>query len=154
MFLYFNSAMYHGVTNMAVKVFFRVMDHLSVLVFMTGSSAPFIIHGMPPWAAAALLGFLGLLVAGGCAWSFLFWESFLRYEDVAYVGFAAIACGGASSALGKVETDTVVWFFKGILMYALGVPFFHVDWIPYTHTVFHGFVVLGTYCHYRAIFTQ
>lgn len=54
--------------------------------------------------------------------------------------------------LERVPLPGVMWLVAGGLAYTVGVVFFVLDnRLRYSHAVWHGFVVLGTGCHFFAV---
>jgi hemolysin III len=46
------------------------------------------------------------------------------------------------------------WLIAGGLAYTLGTVFYMSKRIPYTHAIWHGFVLLGSGCHFVAVSLQ
>lgn len=52
----------------------------------------------------------------------------------------------------KMPTAGLLWLLAGGLSYTVGVAFFAVDsQLPYSHFIWHLFVLSGTACHYFAV---
>jgi len=45
----------------------------------------------------------------------------------------------------------LIWLIAGGLMYTMGVVFFASKRIPYSHVIWHVFVMAGSICHYVAV---
>ncbi len=48
--------------------------------------------------------------------------------------------------------DGLMWVLAGGLSYTVGAVFFLIDKLPYNHAIFHVFVVVGSACHFVAVF--
>ena len=49
---------------------------------------------------------------------------------------------------------TLVWLLAGGLAYTFGTIFYMNKGIPYSHAIWHGFVLLGSGCHFIAVAMQ
>jgi hemolysin III len=48
----------------------------------------------------------------------------------------------------------LMWLIAGGLAYTFGTIFYMSKRIPYTHAIWHGFVLLGSACHFVAVSLQ
>lgn len=154
MVLYGISTLYHALTPVALKAVLRFLDHLTVVVFMLGTTAPLIFHGMPHAAAVATVSALLLVIASFAYFGVFFWREFTALEVHLYVAFATVCCACTIPGFRRLEPAAGLLFVKGALAYASGIPFFLRPDVPYMHSVFHCCVVLGSVCHYRVFFAE
>ena len=54
----------------------------------------------------------------------------------------------------SVPTATIAWLIAGGVFYTLGTFFYHNPRVPYSHAVWHGFVLAGSVSHFVAVSTQ
>jgi hemolysin III len=149
--LYFNSFMYHALTHVPTKTVFRFLDHLSILIFMIGSSFPFITHAFSVWQSVASYALIGGSALVGGYFKFVYWTEFEPYSVYFEVGFGCLITAITVPALLQTSRKTLTWFLLGALVYLMGVPFFMSKSLTY-HTIFHLFVMGGSFCHFWAVF--
>jgi hemolysin III len=53
--------------------------------------------------------------------------------------------------LQMVPHAALLWLLAGGVVYTAGTIFYHNRRVPYSHALWHVFVVLGSACHYLAI---
>jgi hemolysin III len=53
--------------------------------------------------------------------------------------------------LANVPVGALIWLAAGGLFYTVGVIFYASKRIPYTHGIWHLFVLGGSICHYFAV---
>jgi hemolysin III len=53
--------------------------------------------------------------------------------------------------LAHLPSLTLLWLLAGGLFYSVGVIFYLWKRLPYSHTVWHVFVLAGSTCHYFAV---
>ena len=58
---------------------------------------------------------------------------------------------GAKPVLAHVPSTTLLWLLAGGLFYTTGVIFYIWKRLPYSHAVWHMFVLAGSACHYFAV---
>ena len=58
------------------------------------------------------------------------------------------------SLIVAIYPATLYWLIAGGLAYTLGTIFYMSKRIPYTHAIWHGFVLLGSSCHFVAVSLQ
>ena len=67
-----------------------------------------------------------------------------------YVDAAALMLGALELAPGW----TLGWLLAGGAFYTLGTFFYHRESIPYSHAIWHLFVIGGSVCHFVAVTRQ
>jgi len=50
-----------------------------------------------------------------------------------------------------VPRAALLWLLAGGIVYTAGTIFYHNRRVPYSHALWHMFVVLGSACHFLAI---
>ncbi|HBF77204.1 MAG TPA: hemolysin D [Clostridiaceae bacterium] len=157
--LYLFSTLYHSIQSPKAKKVLRVFDHSSIFILIAGTYTPYTL--------TVLRGPLG-------------WTIFGIEWGLAIVGivFKAIVLGKHSELedgkLGKVSTIIYIlmgWFvafsFKklyilmprksftmliaGGIIYTVGAFFYSKDNIPYSHPIWHLFVLGGSICHFFSV---
>ncbi|HAY37411.1 MAG TPA: hemolysin D, partial [Bacteroidetes bacterium] len=57
----------------------------------------------------------------------------------------------AKPLLSAMPAEGIGWLLAGGLFYSVGVVFFVAHKLPYSHFVWHLFVLAGTICHFFAV---
>ena len=157
--LYTASTTYHSVIS-TEKVIYRLkkLDHSMIFVLITGSYAPFCLIalnnkvGFILFAAVAISAVLGIIFK-------LFWVTCPKWiSSVMYIAvgwFAIFAIYPLSKVLAPMALFLLV---LGGVMYTIGgvIYAFKDDKFKIgvfgTHEIFHVFILLGTLCHFIAVF--
>ena len=158
--LYSASATYHSVIS-TKKVIYRLkkLDHSMIFVLITGSYAPFCLialnnkTGFILFSAVAISAILGIIFK-------LFWVTCPKWiSSVMYIAigwFAIFAIYPLSKVLAPMALFLLV--LGGIMyticgvIYALKNDKFKIG-VFGTHEIFHIFILLGTLCHFIAVFS-
>ncbi|MGG7079182.1 PAQR family membrane homeostasis protein TrhA [Clostridium sardiniense] len=157
--LYSASATYHSVIS-TEKVIYRLkkLDHSMIFVLITGSYAPFCLvalnnkTGLILFGAvltSAVLGIIFKMFWVGCPK----WVSSVMYIAIGWFAIFAIYPLSqvlAPPALFLLVLGGIMYTIGGVI-YAFKDDKFQIG--PFgTHEIFHIFIMLGTLCHFIAVF--
>ncbi len=155
--MFTSSTLYHSLFATKAAGFFKMLDHSAIYLKIAGSYAPFALITLPvstgvwvmvgAWGAAVLgisLKLRAFLKKTGKRFSL---TSLLLYLAMGWAGILMIA--PLSDALPPVA---IKWIIAGGLAYTIGAVFYAMKKWPYTHVIWHLFVVAGAACHFVAIY--
>ena len=153
-FLYAISSAYHAVTYPPAKRVLQVMDHMAIYVLIAGSYTPFCLVTLRPsypvlaWTifgiewGAALAGIVFKLRTTG---------RFRFLSTSAYVVMGWVAITAIVPLVRTLHGLGTMWLAVGGGLYTLGCVFYLWRSLPYSHMVWHLFVLAGTVCHFFCI---
>ncbi|MBN1882383.1 MAG: hemolysin III family protein [Deltaproteobacteria bacterium] len=149
--LYIASTLYHSLTNIRLKRFFRKMDHISIFLLIAGTYTPITLVCMRgPWGWTIFGLIWGLAVAGVVLKAF-FMGRFEKTAIVLYVAMGWLIIIAVKPMIQMVPPGTVMWLVIGGVSYTAGVIFYALKKMPYHHAVWHLFVLGGSVCQYMGI---
>jgi hemolysin III len=149
--LYGASTLYHSVRHDLRKARLRVLDHCAIYLLIAGTYTPFTLdalHGA--WRWTLLASVWGMALAGIVYKLFLLGR-FPRLSTATYLAMGWLAVLVLPALLRALPLTTVLWLVAGGLAYTVGTFFFHSRRIPYAHAIWHGFVLVGSACHFVAL---
>lgn len=150
-FLYLASTLYHSLTHVRAKQFFRHVDHCAIFLLIAGSYTPFtlgVLHGPWGWTLLAIVWTLAVagiamkVIAGHRHW----WLSIVLYLVMGWLAIIAV-----KPILTLVPLPGVLLILAGGIAYSGGLAFFAAHRLRYNHFIWHLFVIAGTVCHYLAV---
>ena len=149
--LFGTSTFYHAARAQPAKLVLQKLDHSAIYLLIAGTYTMFTIGVMRSLFAWTLFGIIWLLAAAGIAAEFLGRgrrpvRSALLYLAMGWLGIVATKQLIASLTPWQLE-----WLLAGGIAYSCGVPFYVWKNRPYTHTVWHLFVLAGVACHFVAV---
>ncbi|MBX7168978.1 MAG: hemolysin III family protein [Pirellulales bacterium] len=148
--LYAASTLYHSVADEITKEKLRIGDHACIYLLIAGTYTPFLITFLRgPWGWS-LLAVIWCLAAVGIAAKILGSCSH-RLSTITYVGLGWIVLAAAKPVVTLLPSGALMWLVAGGVSYTVGVYFFVQDKKPYTHAIWHLFVMGGSACHYLAV---
>jgi hemolysin III len=71
-----------------------------------------------------------------------------------YVAMGWLIMVAIKPVLNALDAWTLGWLLAGGLFYTLGTYFYHRETIPYSHAIWHMFVIAGSVCHFIAVTAQ
>ena len=152
--LYAVSSAYHAVTNERAKAVLHIMDHMAIYFLIAGSYTPFCLVVLRP--EHPLLAWTIFGVEWGAALAGIFFKlrttgRFRYISTSAYVlmGWAALAA--IAPLVRSLHGLGTMWLATGGGLYTLGCAFYLWKSLPYSHMIWHLFVLAGTICHFFCI---
>jgi hemolysin III len=149
--LFTTSVAYHGATSPRLKPRLRLLDHSAIYLLIAGTYTPFalgVLGGAWGWTLFGLVW--GLALVGILAKSMLGFR-FDVSSVLLYLGMGWLGVIAARPLLLSLTAHEVTWIVIGGLAYTAGVPFYLWKARPYSHAVWHLFVLAGVTCHFVAV---
>jgi hemolysin III len=150
--LYLFSTLYHSLRGRA-KAVFRVLDHHAIYLLIAGTYTPFTLltlKGPTGWWLFA--GVWGLAVAGIVQDSLPGRERRRILSILTYLAMGWLVLFALGPLIAALPRAGFAWLLAGGLCYTIGVAFYLLSprW-PWSHGVWHLFVLAGSLCHYFVI---
>lgn len=92
------------------------------------------------------------IVVIGIVMKIFFWNKQKIISLALYVGLGWMSIFALKPIITNMPPEIFWWVLAGGLFYTLGVPFFATRKMKYSHTIWHLFVLAGTFCHFIAIY--
>lgn len=152
--LYTMSCLYHALPpSLSGKRVLRVLDHCNVFLLVFGTYIPASllgVCGVRGWVLFSVVAFLTLL---GIVFTVIDMERFQTAAVICQLLSGWSILIGASDLLNTAGVQGFVWMIAGGVMYTIGAILYGMGKRRmYFHSVFHVFCLLGTFCHFWAIY--
>ncbi len=150
--MFTTSALYHASRDSALRLRLRRVDHAAIYVLIAGTYTPFTLgalRGSWGWSLAVVIWTLALLGIVFKTTSLGF--RFHRTSVVLYVLMGWLAIVAIKPLMQALSTFELAWLLAGGLCYTGGVAFYVWKSRPYTHAIWHVFVLAGVACHFVAV---
>ncbi len=152
--VYLGSTLYHACPRGAIKSLFQVIDHSAIFLLIAGTYTPFTLgplRGLWGWTILGLiwsLALFGVLLKsiGGA-------DRRRGFSLTLYLAMGWLIVLAFRPLLLHVPLPALLWLGAGGLAYTSGIFFYVKKRRRYTHFIWHLFVLLGTACHYLAVWT-
>jgi len=149
--LYLMSTLYHAITNHRAKTVFKVLDHSCIYLLIAGTYTAYTlsaVRGALGWSVFGIVW--GLALAGIIMESF--WEHRSKWASaLVFIGMGWIVifvAGPMKAALNSTSFSLLLW---GGLAYTGGAIIYAMKKVPWTHPIWHLFVLAGSVLHFLSI---
>ena len=152
--LYVASTLYHSVQHPVAKGRLKVFDHCAIYLLIAGTYTPFTLIGLRgPWGWGLFIA-IWTLAIGGVVFKLFYTGRFKRLSTLIYIAMGWLIIVAIKPMLNSLDAWTLGWLLAGGLFYTLGTYFYHRESIPYSHAIWHLFVIAGSVCHFIAVTAQ
>lgn len=152
--LYVASTLYHASKDRVVRGRYKVFDHCAIFVLIAGTYTPFTLVGLRGDGGWPLFAAVWTLAVAGVIFKLFFTGRFKGVSTLIYLGMGWMVVTAIGPFLRQIPLSTMLWMFGGGLAYTLGTVFYMSRRIPFAHAIWHGFVLLGSACHFVAVAQQ
>ena len=150
--LYLASTAYHGAKRKKLRWRLNILDHIAIYLLIAGTYTPFALVTLRgPWGWSIFGIVWGLALLGTVFKLFLFGK-YDKLSTLAYVLMGWVIIIAIKPLAEVFPNGGLWWLFAGGISYSLGAIFYIKERIPYSHAMFHGLVLGGSFCHFWAIY--
>ena len=154
-FLYAISSAYHAVSYEPAKQVLHKMDHMAIFFLIAGSYTPFCLVTLRqthPALAWTIFGVEWGAAVVGTVFKAFTTGRFRYISTAAYVVMGWAALAAIAPLIRSLTGLGTMWLVLGGALYTVGCGFYLWKRLPYSHMVWHIFVLVGTICHFFCIF--
>ncbi len=152
--LYVASTLYHAIQHPVTKGRLKIFDHCAIYLLIAGTYTPFTLIGLRETVGWWLFGTIWALAFFGVIFKLFYTGRFQLISTIVYIAMGWLIVIAAKPAMKALDPWTFGWLLGGGVAYTLGTFFYHRPKMPYSHAVWHMFVIAGSVCHYIAVMAQ
>jgi hemolysin III len=149
--LYTSSALYHALPEGRAQHVFLVLDHALIYVLIAGTYTPFTLVTIRGGWGWSMFGVVWGTALAGIVFKSLFVRKLRRLSTAAYVVMGWSIVIALRPLMAGLPAAGFAWVLAGGLAYSAGVVFY-LSPRKYAHAVWHVFVMLGSACHFWAVY--
>jgi hemolysin III len=149
--LYLVSTLYHGLTHSRTKAIFRRLDHSAIYLLIAGTYTPVILISLRTTWVIFLLPIIWVMALLGVYVKVYYIHRYERLSLAFYILMGWLALIAVKPLFNSVPIESFIWIIIGGISYTSGVIFYVWRHLPYQHTIWHIFVLLGSISHYIGI---
>lgn len=149
--LYVASTLYHCFARLSMKALFQRLDHSAIYFLIAGTYTPFLLTTLRNgwgWSMFGIiwgLALLGLILKLGFP---------SRFEKPSVWLYLAMGWAGVAvfwQGMSQMRMISIVFLLVGGAAYSLGVVFYRWRKLPFSHAIWHLFVLAGSIFHYFSV---
>lgn len=153
--LYLSSTLYHSFRKEKLKRLFRVFDHSSIYLFIAGTYTPVALLTLKGAWRIGILASVWVIAVSGIVFKICTYKKMDRLKVVSlaiYIAMGWIVVIAVKPMLQTVPVGFFIWLLAGGIVYTLGTIFYAAKRIPYSHAIWHSFVLAGSTLHFIGLF--
>ncbi|KLO23795.1 hemolysin D [Marinitoga sp. 1197] len=150
--LYLASTLYHSIQHKKTKQILEIIDHSSIYLLIAGTYTPFTLvtlNGKIGWSIFIIVWILALI---GIILKPFFVKKFRIISTLLYIGMGWMIIFAIKPLISSLPLGGIIWLVMGGLLYTVGAIFYIWRKLPYSHMIWHLFVLGGSISHFIAVF--
>lgn len=150
--MYSMSTIYHSVQNPNAKRILKKCDHIAIYYLIAGSYTPFLLVLMRGTFGWTLFGVIwGLAILGTILKIALPSNGTKLWSMGLYLGMGWMVVLASKTLFSVLSERGLAFLVLGGLFYTLGIAFYVWKSKPFTHAIWHFFVLMGSVMHFFAV---
>ena len=149
--MYAASTLYHSARSRRAKRALKVLDHCSIYLLIAGTYTPFMLVTLRGGWGWTLFGLVWGLSAFGVVFKVLMVHRFRLVSTLTYLAMGWLVVVAIEPLVALTPGGAILWLVAGGLAYTAGTLFYMWKRLPYSHAIWHMFVLGGSACHYCAV---
>ena len=149
--MFLSSSIYHAFSHTRAKWVLKRIDHSAIFAMIAGTYTPILLIGLNSPKAHLLFWVLWVVALAGVVFKVFFVHRFAKMSLITYLlmGWASVFV--VRDMMASMNHSAMLWIVAGGAFYTIGAVFYALKKIPYTHAIWHVFVLAGAACHAVAI---
>jgi hemolysin III len=150
--LYLASSSYHHALDEKRRARLKVFDHCAIYLLIAGTYTPFTLVAMQGSSRGIIwFSVIWALAAAGIIFKLFYTGRFVLVSTLIYVAMGWLVVVDFKSAIGLIDPFSFKWMLAGGVAYTFGALIYLMKKLPYTHAIWHFFIVLANACHFVAV---
>ena len=149
--LYLASTLYHSIQHQKAKIILRIIDHSAIFLLIAGTYTPFVLVTLRGAWGWSLFGIIWGLAITGIIFKCITIGRFRILSVFIYIAMGWLVVIAMPKIINALDRTSLVLLISGGLSYTLGTIFYAWKNLPFSHAVWHLFVLGGTITHFFAV---
>jgi len=150
--LYLSSSLYHAIPTPRIKKILLLMDHSAIYLLIAGTYTPFMLGPLRrPWGWS-LVTIVWVIAIAGIILTLTSLKKIRVLSPILYLAMGWLVIIAVKPLLAVMDAEGFRLLLLGGLAYTSGLIFYVWEKIPYSHAIWHMFVLAGSCFHYFAVF--
>jgi len=151
--LYLASTLYHSAKDPKARSRLRVNDHATIYVLIAGTYTPITLVTLNGWVGWTLFGITWGMALTGVTLKLFFTGRYGLLSTLMYVFMGWIIIFAIKPLMDNMPSAGLAWLVAGGVAYTTGAILYSIKKIHFNHAIFHLFVLLGSFCHFVAVYS-
>jgi hemolysin III len=150
--LYSASVLYHAIHDKDLKKVLRKIDHSAIYILIAGTYTPFLLTNLRSHTGWIMFVIIWVFAVTGIVLKILTEIRSKWISASIYLVMGWLAVFIYRSMVENLPGISLIFLAAGGFFYSAGVIFYIWRKLPFHHTIWHIFVMAGSFCHYYSIY--
>ena len=150
--LYAASTLYHSLTHKKAKRVFRFLDYSAIYLLIAGTYTPFTLVTLRGGWGWTLFGVAWGLAITGAVLEVATKRKYKALSMAFYLGMGWLIVVAIKPLYAALDTRGLILMGIGGAAYTGGAALYALGKFRYHHAVWHVLVLVGSFCHFMAVF--
>jgi len=150
--LYLSSTVYHSTKKPSLRTKLRTVDHAAIYILIAGSYTPFALVILPGKIGWSLFGISWGMAVTGVVLKLFYTGRFNHLSTAMYVFMGWLIIFAIKPLIVAFPGTGLTLLFAGGISYTVGAISYSFKKLPFSHAIFHFFVLGGSACHFIAVY--
>ncbi|MBW8333641.1 MAG: hemolysin III family protein [Prolixibacteraceae bacterium] len=150
--LYLSSTLYHSFSSPRIKNLFARFDHVSIFLLIAGTYTPILLTSIGGAWGWSLFGVIWGLALVGAVIRSIYLHRFRKLMVAVYLLMGWMFVIAGKQVYLSLPSISLTFLILGGIAYSVGVIFYMWRKLPYSHGIWHLFVLAGSIFHFFAIY--
>lgn len=150
--MFLASTIYHSVSHVEAKKFFKLLDHCAIYLLIAGTYTPLVTITIGGWIGWTALIAIWCIALFGLVFKFVAGSKYPKVSLFTYLLMGWLAIFLAYPFYLALPASGLMLLVAGGLCFSFGVFFYTAKTTRFTHVIWHLFVIAGCACHYFTIY--
>ncbi len=152
MVLYAASTFYHAAKNPKKRRTLNIFDHAAIYALIAGSYTPFCLVALDSNLGWYMFIAVWVFALTGIILKLFFTGRFDKISTAMYLLMGWQVLFFIKPLMQSLSAEGFQFLIAGGISYSVGAVLYSIKKMPYNHAAFHVFVLLGSVCHFIAIY--
>ena len=149
---YATSTIYHSSRSPLQRSRMRIMDHACIYLLIAGTYTPFVLIVLQGFIGWTIFGISWGMAITGITLKIFFTGRYRLLFTLMYLFMGWLIVFAIVPLIEKMPVIGMRWLVAGGLAYSMGAILYAIRKIPLNHAIFHVFTMVGSICHFIAVY--
>lgn len=149
---YATSTIYHSSRSPLRRSRMRIMDHACIYLLIAGTYTPFVLIVLQGSIGWTIFGVSWGMAVTGITLKVFFTGRYRLLSTLMYLFMGWLIVFAIVPLIEKMPVMGMRWLVAGGLAYSMGAILYAIRKIPLNHAIFHVFTMVGSICHFIAVY--
>ncbi|MDR3272245.1 MAG: hemolysin III family protein [Flavobacteriaceae bacterium] len=150
--LYASSTVYHLFAGEKLKKCTRIFDHMSIFLLIAGTYTPMCLISLEKSSGWTIFFIVWSIALAGLIMKIFLTGKADKLSLLLYLAMGWLVIFDISNVVHVLTPNALFFLALGGLLYTIGTIFYAVEKIPYSHFIWHLFVLGGSASHYAMVY--